>query len=53
MRVHFASSVAFSSAVSDDTVYGFGNSFYCNITDSAGRPIPAFGPVSLAEDENL
>ena len=33
--------------------YGFGNSFYCNITDSAGRPIPAFGPVSLAEAENL
>lgn len=28
--------------------YGPGGNPYCNITDGAGRPLPSFGPVSLA-----
>lgn len=27
--------------------YGFGNRTYCNIEDSAGRAVPAFGPIDL------
>lgn len=27
--------------------YGWGNSFYCNITDGADRPIPSMGPIPL------
>ena len=27
--------------------YAFGNDAYANITDEAGRPIPAFGPIPL------
>jgi len=27
--------------------YAFGNIFYCNITDSAGRSIPAMGPIKI------
>ncbi len=27
--------------------YGWGNSFYCNITDEADRAIPAMGPIAL------
>ncbi len=29
--------------------YFFGNGTYSNITDGAGRPIPAFGPLRLAD----
>ena len=27
--------------------YGYGNNFYCNITDSAKRSIPGFGPFKI------
>lgn len=27
--------------------YGYGNNFYCNITDSAKRSIPGFGPLKI------
>ena len=27
--------------------YGYGNDFYCNITDGENRAIPAMGPISL------
>ena len=27
--------------------YGYGTDPYCNITDEAGRPLPAFGPLRL------
>lgn len=30
-----------------DLYYGFGMNPYCNITDSDGRSLPAFGPVTL------
>ena len=29
--------------------YGFGNSFYCNITDTGRRSIPAFGPLKIKD----
>lgn len=29
--------------------YYFGNGSYANITDAAGRPLPAFGPLKLAD----
>lgn len=29
--------------------YGYGHDFHCNIADSAGHAIPAFGPLSLAD----
>lgn len=29
--------------------YGFGHDFYCNITDGAGRAIPAMGPILLRD----
>lgn len=29
--------------------YYFGNGTYANITDQAGRPLPAFGPLKLSE----
>ena len=29
--------------------YYFGNGSYANITDAAGRPLPAFGPLKLSE----
>lgn len=29
--------------------YYFGNGTYANITDAAGRPLPAFGPLKLAD----
>lgn len=29
--------------------YYFGNGAYANITDKAGRPLPAFGPLKLSE----
>lgn len=29
--------------------YAYGNSFYCNITDGAGRSIPAFGPLKIKD----
>ncbi|MGI6263854.1 MAG: sialate O-acetylesterase [Acutalibacteraceae bacterium] len=29
--------------------YYFGNGRYANITDAAGRPLPAFGPLKLAD----
>lgn len=29
--------------------YYFGNGSYANITDGAGRPLPAFGPLKLSE----
>lgn len=29
--------------------YGFGNQYYCNITDASGRAIPSMGPIDLAE----
>ena len=27
--------------------YGFGNAFYCNITDGENRALPSFGPILL------
>jgi hypothetical protein len=27
--------------------YGFGNVFYCNITDGENRALPSFGPILL------
>jgi hypothetical protein len=29
--------------------YAYGNTYYCNITDSAGRAIPAFGPLKIKD----
>ena len=29
--------------------YGYGNNFYCNITDSANRSIPGFGPLKIKD----
>ena len=29
--------------------YGYGNTFYCNITDSENRSIPGFGPIKIKE----
>lgn len=29
--------------------YGFGHDFYCNITDSADRAIPAMGPIRISD----
>lgn len=29
--------------------YAYGNAYYCNITDSAGRAIPAFGPLKIKD----
>jgi sialate O-acetylesterase len=29
--------------------YGFGHSFYCNITDGANRAIPAMGPIKIKD----
>ncbi len=29
--------------------YGWGNTYYCNITDEAGRPIPSFGPLKIKD----
>lgn len=33
--------------------YAFGNRYYCNITDEAGRPLPAFGPINLSDAEEI
>lgn len=30
--------------------YGFGNDFYCNITDGENRALPAMGPIPLLEE---
>ena len=30
--------------------YGHGTDPYCNITDSAGRSLPVFGPITIASD---
>lgn len=30
--------------------YGWGQTTYCNLTDEAGRGVPAFGPVALSEE---
>lgn len=27
--------------------YAFGNTYYCHITDSAGRSLPGFGPLKI------
>ena len=29
--------------------YGYGNTYYCNITDGAGRSIPAMGPLKIQD----
>lgn len=29
--------------------YGYGNNFYCNITDSGKRSIPGFGPLKISD----
>ncbi len=29
--------------------YGFGHSFYCNITDGEGRALPSMGPINLKD----
>jgi sialate O-acetylesterase len=29
--------------------YGYGSNPYCNVTDSAGRSLPAFGPLALGK----
>ena len=29
--------------------YGYGNDFYCNITDGADRAIPSMGPIGIGE----
>ena len=29
--------------------YGYGNTYYCNITDEAGRSIPAMGPLRIKD----
>lgn len=31
--------------------YGYGNEFYCNITDGENRSIPAMGPISICEKD--
>lgn len=31
--------------------YGYGNDFYCNITDEGNRAIPAMGPIYIRTDE--
>lgn len=33
--------------------YGYGTMPYCNLTDTAGRPIPAFGPVALGKNRPM
>jgi len=33
-------------------MYGYGNSPFCNITDEAGRSLPAFGPILIQEQAN-
>jgi sialate O-acetylesterase len=33
--------------------YGFGNSYYCNITDGENRAIPAMGPISIGKYVNF
>lgn len=30
-----------------EVCYAYGNDFYCNITDGAGRALPAFGPLKI------
>lgn len=29
--------------------YGFGNTYYCNLTDGAGRSLPAMGPIKISD----
>lgn len=29
--------------------YAYGNTYYCNITDSAGRSLPGFGPLKIKD----
>jgi len=46
-KVILKTTIQFQEAASKYLYYGFGIMPYCNITDSADRPLPVFGPFKI------